>query len=173
MWVHQHQVASIIDPVEKSLMSELKIAYQRGKGNGRLVPVLITPDVIPALRRLADEEYRSLCGVREHNPFLFPCIQNSSGHVMGWHAVSAVCQAAQVKDKSRMTSTKNRHRVSTLFAAMDLPSKEKEAFFEQMGHSRDVNESIYQAPKEVTEITKVARGLQQIDQGKNAHIHRV
>lgn len=150
-WVSQEQLASVIDPVEQALISNLKIAYQRGKGNSRLVPILITPDVLPALNLLSNEEYRSTCGVREDNNYLFPCIQNSSTHVMGWHAVSAVCQAAQIKDKGRFTSTRNRHRVSTLFAAMDLPSKERDAFFQHMGHSQVINENIYQAPLAVQE----------------------
>lgn len=166
LWVDEGQVESIIDPVEKGLASQLKIAYQRGKGNARLVPVLITPDVVGPLNLLSEEEYRLHCGVRPDNHYLFACLQNSTSHVMGWHAVSSICQSANAKDKTRLTSTRNRHRVSTIFAAMDLPANEKEAFFHHMGHSKDINECVYQAPSAAMELTKVAKGLQKIDQGK-------
>ncbi|KAJ8048923.1 hypothetical protein HOLleu_01432 [Holothuria leucospilota] len=101
------------------------------------------PDLLSALSLLADDEYRSICRVREENRYLFPCVQNSRSHVMGWHAVSAVCYAAQVKDKGRFTSTRNRHRVSTPVCTQGSSRKRKRCLlFQHMGHSQLVNECI-------------------------------
>ena len=45
-----------------------------------------------------------------------------------------------------------------LFASEELPDNERELFFRHMGHSRDINEQIYQVPPAIREVTK--KGIQ-------------
>ncbi|KAJ8048497.1 hypothetical protein HOLleu_00837 [Holothuria leucospilota] len=49
-WVSQQQLASIIDTDEQALISEIRIAYLKGKGNSNLEPVLITSNFILAIK---------------------------------------------------------------------------------------------------------------------------
>jgi hypothetical protein len=48
---------------------------------------------------------------------------------------------------------------------MEVSQQEREAFFRHMGHSRAVDEAVYQCPLGVTEICTVGRYLHDLDQG--------
>lgn len=162
VWVDEKSVERLTD-VEKKLFSDLKIAYQSGKGNSHLVPVLIPKDTVPALQLLSNTTIRAAAGVLVTNLFLFPSTQHSAEHVSGWHAVHKVCVAAKVSDPTRLTATKMRHRISTIYAAMDVPQNERQFFYSHMGHSAEINADIYQTPPAIAEISKVGRCLQQMD----------
>ena len=71
---------------------------------------------------------------------------------------------------SDIVATKNCHRISTLFAGLDVPQKDRELFYSHMGHSEDINRNVYQAPLAIQEITSMGKQLMQIDEGK---LHRV
>lgn len=117
------------------------------------------------MKLLVSASVRKAADIRDDNRYVFASIQESTNHVSGWHAVNNVCSKANIKSKELLTATKNRHRVSTLFACLDLSRKDRELFYAHMGHSEMVNEAIYQAPPALLEITKVGKQLQQIDQG--------
>ena len=100
------------------------------------------------------------------NKYVFSSIQGSLNHVSGWHAVDAMCKdIGEIVDKSRLTATKNRHRVSTLFAGLELPKTDQKMFYDHMGHSKNINKNIYQAPPALLEITRVGKHLAEIDEG--------
>lgn len=75
-----------------------------------------------------------------------------------------------LRTTGRITATKQWHRVSTLFALLELPRKNQEAFFDQMGHSEMINQNTYQVPPAITEITKVGKHLSVIDNDKTSTI---
>lgn len=104
-----------------------------GKRNNHLVLVLIPEDTAERLRQLANTETRKECGVQERNHYLCPCIQSSLNHVSGWHAVRKVRIDAGVNDGSLLTATKMCHRISTLYAATDVPEAERAYFYCHMG----------------------------------------
>ena len=62
-----------------------------------------------------------------------------------------------------LTATANRHRVSTLYSMLDLPSEERQWFYKHMGHSENINQYRYQAPPAIMELTKVAKHLVNMD----------
>ena len=64
-----------------------------------------------------------------------------------------------------MNATNNRHRVSTDYAALNLPEKERQLFFKHMGHSAAMNEDTYQTPLALTGITKLGPNLMGIGRG--------
>ena len=134
-----------------------------GKGNNHLVPVLIPPDTLPALKIIANRDIRRGVNIPEGNKFLFACTRNSEGHTSGWNAVHSVIQKLNLKKPENLKATTNRHRVSTLFSALDLPEKDREVFFKHMGHSKEINENTYQVPLALMEITKVGRHLLNFD----------
>lgn len=112
-----------------------KIIYQGGKGN-KLVPVIITSDLIDALNILSDKAIRCSCGINPENKFLFPSKSGSLSHVSGYYANK---QLSSSNISGLMTATKMRHRAATLHANMGKTSKEKQEFFEHMGHEGEVN----------------------------------
>ncbi|XP_065661311.1 uncharacterized protein LOC136084687 isoform X2 [Hydra vulgaris] len=82
----------------------------------------------------------------------------------------------KIKDKlkypNKLTATANRKKVSTLFAIMDLPPQDRELFYQHMGHSKDINQNVYQVPSALLEITKVGRHLIDIEKGKHKVVNR-
>lgn len=162
-WIDKDMVDEVRDPAHRKLLSDLKICYQTGKGTNHLVPVLFPEDTIKAVQLLCDQEVRHSAGIRPDNKYIFACTQMSSDHVGGWHALNNITSNLNLSSKSRLNATKNRHRVSTIYATLDLPDADLELFYRHMGHSADMNKSIYQTPLAIQEITRVGSHLQHID----------
>ena len=47
--------------------------------------------------------------------------------------------------KGKINPTRNCHRVASLLAKLELTDKEKEMLFKHFGHSKEINETVYQA----------------------------
>ena len=161
-----------MDDMELSLFSNMKLTYQGGKGNNHLVPILIPQDTLEAMKTLADKDVRGTSSVHEANQYMFAHTQLSASHVGGWHAVNRICVDAQVEHRDRLTATKMRHRVSTLYAATDVPEDERQFFYKHMGHSSSINANVYQAPLAESEILKVGRHLMRMDGAQNELVQR-
>ncbi|XP_057293307.1 uncharacterized protein LOC130621949 isoform X3 [Hydractinia symbiolongicarpus] len=164
-WIDQQRLKSL-DNADQQLVKSMKISYMTGKGNNHLVPVLIPPDTVPAITKLASSPFRKAAGVMQTNKFLFASSQNSSSHVSGWHAMNKLCRKLSLSSTDQLIATNNRHRISTLFASLDLPRQDRELFFSHMGHSEKINQDTYQAPLAIHTITKVGKHLLQIDSGE-------
>jgi hypothetical protein len=133
---------------EQACFANTKLMYHAGKGNNHLVPVIVLADTEAALNRLVDPEIPTNCGVLETNDYLFPSTQQSQCRVSGWHALRRICDTAGVP-RQLITATKIRHRISTLYAALDVSHNQRNMFCKHMGHSPGVNEHIYHAPTAV------------------------
>ena len=160
-WIDVSRLESMITDVDRELFHSMKVTFQGGKGNNHLVPVLFPLDTISAMRKLID--VRDSAGISKTNRYMFPCVQASEAHVSGWHAVRRICTEAELKDPQTMTATKMRHRISTLYAAMDLPENDRNVFYKHMGHSASINQNIYQVPLAAAEIMSVGSRLKQLD----------
>ena len=68
-----------------------------------------------------------------------------------------------VSQLEKLTATKMRNRASTVYVLLDLPESERRAFYCHMGHSKAINETVYQCPPSVLEITKVGKYLEELD----------
>ena len=162
-WIDQNFIKTV-DQLDRVLIESLKVTYQAGKGN-RLVPILFPKDTIDALRLLTDETLRSQCGISKENIYVFAPTKNSLKHVSGWHCLQDLCSDLELLSSSRITATKNRHRMSTLYATLEMSQHEKEAFFNHMGHSESMSKNKYQCPLAIQEVTKVGKFFNQVDQG--------
>jgi hypothetical protein len=161
-WIEPERVRKMSE-IDRRLFAELKIAYQTGKGNDHLVPLLMPPETVAALKILTDNAIRDAAGVRRRNVYVFPCTQGSEDHVAGWQAVHKTCLDADIREPQRLSATKMRHRVSTLYAALDVPESERRYFYMHMGHSSNINSAIYQTPLAEAEVMKVGSKLQAMD----------
>ena len=150
------------NPVEKDLVrGGDKICYQAGKGN-RLVDVIIPEDTVKTCQLLADGELRIHAGVKKDNKFLFACTISSEDHATGPQAVQQVRLAAGIS--TNLTATKMRHRASTVHASLERTAHEKDLFFNHMGHSKDINENIYQCHLAKATKNVVGDFLRQLDE---------
>ena len=154
------------DDVDRQLFKDFKLAYQGGKGNNHLVPILFPSDTVKAMRILCDATIRQNADINRSNRYLFASTQMSMDHVSGWHAVHRVSCEAGVTCTELLNPTKMRHLVSTLYAAIDVADKERQIFYKHMGHADSINCNVYQVPLAQKEITHVGRHLQQIDMCK-------
>ena len=122
-WIDKQRLSEL-DEMEQTLVKHLKITYMCGKGNNRLVPILIPPDTMPSLIKLPDPHVRSEVNVLKSNTYLFAGAKLSEGHTSGWHAVHNIINNLRLKKPENIKATSNRHQVSTLFSALDLPKKD-------------------------------------------------
>ena len=164
-WICKRNL-ELLSPVEKKIANKFNITYQSGKGQNHLVPIIIPEDTIKALKILADTKRRTDVGINSLNQYMFASSQDSLSHICGSLIISLLCDKAGVTNKITLTATGQRHRVSTLFASYDMPEKERQLFYSHIGHSKHMNEQVYQAPQALMEIAKIGKNLQKIDEGK-------
>ena len=134
-------------------------------GNRHLVPLIIPPDTVAALDMLASKECRKSCEIVGDNEYLFANTRASKDHTSGWHSLHRIMDKLQLKHPEKIKSTTNRHRLSTIMASMDLTEQDRESVYAHMGHSETINQTIYQAPPAVIELTRVGRRIVEIDEG--------
>ena len=68
----------------------------------------------------------------------------------------------RISKKGSLNATKNRHRVASLSANLQLTEKEKDLIFKHFGHSKDVNEEIYQASAGTRQINSTGQMLLEV-----------
>ncbi|XP_065932672.1 uncharacterized protein [Magallana gigas] len=157
-WIPQEAVESVKDDAEKYLIGQYKLAYMAGKGR-KCVPVLIPNDLVGPIELLIS--HRQKFGIAETNNFLF-ATKSSSSHCSGWHAVFTVCEAVGI---SSVTATKNRHRVSTVYATLDMSENDRKIFYDHLGHNEAINKDNYQCPPGVTEVLHMGKFLSSLEDG--------
>ena len=153
------------DHPEEYAEENMLITYQTGKGADHLVPIIFTRNVIKAMRLLTNPEIRKEAGVRDNNPYVFPSTNNSLGHVEGWHCINYILE--KISLKGAVNATKNRHRVASLLAKIKMSEVEQDLVFKHFGHSKRINETIYQAPAGSLQLNSTGKHLQSIHAGSS------
>ena len=167
VWLNDETIKKL-DEIEKSIIKKVKITYQTGKGNNHLVPILFPLDVLEGLDILCSSTVRESIDIHKNNEYIFASTHSSLNHVTGVYCFDKVCLSAGVKRKDLLTATKNRHRISTLFAMMDLEPDDRQYIFKHMGHSSFINENVYQSPLVLKELSVVGKGLLKIDESNTS-----
>lgn len=72
---------------------------------------------------------------------------------MGWDAIHKMCSQAGVSNPHLLTASKQQHRISTMYAALEAPH-----FYTYMEHSGKTSQGIYPYPISILEMTKVGGG---------------
>jgi hypothetical protein len=111
----------------------MKVKFQAGKGNNHLVPVITPGDTAAFMKLLSDKAAREVSKVSASNEFMFPSTNGSDVHITGWHAVNRICSNAGVEHFDRLTATKMRHRISTLYAGLDVSESDRQLFLQTYG----------------------------------------
>ncbi|XP_052063070.1 uncharacterized protein LOC127702809 [Mytilus californianus] len=155
VWLDETHKKKAKTSEELELFEIYKLSYQSGKSVCHMLPTLIPKDSWKAIRKLADPQIRQMAGVKPTNIYVFPNIQGSNFHVNGWNSVNKVCKQAGLTKE--INATQMRHYMSTVFANLDVPETDRQAFYRHMGHSEEINKHVYQCPLAVQEITKVGK----------------
>lgn len=158
-WLPDEELEKIKDHAEQYLLGHFKLAYLKGKGK-KYVPVLIPNDLMSAIQVLKQD--RSKFGIREDNPFLF-ATKNGLSHCSGWHAVAEVCAEAGI---NIITATKMRHRLSSIYASLDMSPENRKIFLQHMGHEEQINRENYQCPLGIRTACIMGKMLSSVDEGK-------
>ena len=95
------------------------------------------------MKNLIDKEIRRSAGVLCTSEYIFTSTQNSTSHASGWHSINSLLERLQIKGS--VNATQNRHRVASLLSHLNLTEKEKELIYKHFGHSKNINEHVYQA----------------------------
>ena len=163
-WIDAQRFDSLNEE-DKALVKALKITYMAGKGNRHLVSILIPDDTMAAMKKIANPEVRKGANVLQMNEFLFASTKMSEVHVSGWHALKDVCNQLVLTSPELINATNNRHRISTIFATMSVPSYQRELFYKHMGHSEEMNANVYQAPLALMAVKTFGKNLMAMDKG--------
>lgn len=157
IWLPDSEVEKVEDPAEKYLLGKYKLAYLKGKGR-KYVPVLVPLDLVDSINIL--KKNRSKAKVSSKNMFIFATKKGIS-HCSGWHAVSDVCKRAKIS--LPVNATKMRHRLSNLFASMDMSAENQKIFLDHMGHELRINQENYQCPQGLREVSVMGKMLSNIE----------
>ncbi|XP_057292356.1 uncharacterized protein LOC130616083 [Hydractinia symbiolongicarpus] len=136
--LYQWQEALRGDWVDKEDLPEgfnkgsMLITYQTGKGANHLVPLIFPPETINAMNYLTNMEVRKNAGVHDKNPYVFASTQRSQSHASGWHCIDYILK--RVSLTGAVNATKNRHRVASILARLQLPEAEKQLIYKHFGH---------------------------------------
>ena len=151
-WIDPQLVENMGD-VDTYHLDTYDVVYLLGKG-GKMVPILIPNDTRKPMETLLEQ--RITADIPENNHFLFPNTGFSMDHVNGYSAVKAIINmVADLEKPKLLIADKFRHRASTLFAILDIPEQNRETFYRHMGHSAEINKTIYQCPTAIREVTEV------------------
>ena len=161
-WIDK-QRSKELNEADRLFLNSMNIAYQAGKGNKHVVSVLIPEDSFKSLKYLTNIDNRRIAGVADNNCFVFPSTRLSDLPFSGWHALKDVCHDLDLKKPELINATVNRHRISTLYAALDLNEYDRTLFYKHMGHSAEMNKDVYQSPLAIMGITSVGRNLLRIE----------
>ena len=142
-------------------LETMYITYQTGKGSDHLVPVIFTPETVKGMQYLTNNEVRKSAGVHEKNPYVFASTHNSKSHASGWHSINDILERLSLK--GAINATRNRHRVASLLAKLQLSEHEKNLIYKHFGHSKFINENVYQAAPGSLQLQTTGKRLMEIN----------
>ena len=125
-WINQCDIDQLED-FEKELFKDMTVIYMTDKGN-HLVPVWVYKDCISGLKLLMDVEVRKQAGVLESNVYVFANTEQSPYHVLGWDAIHKMCINSQVDRPDLRTASKQRHRISNIYASLEVTDTDHDFF---------------------------------------------
>ena len=157
-----------LDGIEKKLAERMQLCYIEGKKKAKgsknaLVPILFTTETTEAIQLLI--LHRSVMGMKEENNYVF-----ASGDLFlrGWDTLQGITkQISNLKKPNLITPTRTRKFLATLLQLMDMNEAELSWVTNHFGHTKSVHFQWYRKEDATVELTKVAKVLVAIDDGKN------
>ena len=165
-WKNQEALKNL-DNVEKQLAKRLQLCYVEGKKKAKtvkrcLVPILFTDEVVKAIRLLV--KYRHLMPIPKTNIYIFAA---GESYLKGWNTLQKITKDIVSLEKPKLiTPTRTRKYLATMLQLLDMNDAELTWLTNHFGHSKDVHHQWYRQEESTIELTKVARVLCAVDEGK-------
>ncbi|XP_039898754.1 uncharacterized protein LOC120740427 isoform X2 [Simochromis diagramma] len=147
---------------ERKLAKHFDRVEIRGK-RSRMVPVLLTPDMITAMELLA--KARSECQVHTENVYLF-ARPGVLSHYRGSDCFRKYANKCGAKYPEALTSTRLRKQVATLSTVLNLKENEMDQLATFLGHNIRVHREFYRLPESTLQLAKVSKLLIAMEKGK-------
>ncbi|XP_039881471.1 uncharacterized protein LOC120729713 isoform X2 [Simochromis diagramma] len=147
---------------ERKLAKHFDRVEIRGK-RSRMVPVLLTPDMIAAMELLA--KARSECQVRPENVYMF-ARPGVLSHYRGSDCFRKYANKCGAKYPEALTSTRLRKQVATLSTVLNLKENEMDQLATFLGHDIRVHREFYRLPESTLQLAKVSKLLIAMEKGK-------
>ena len=162
-WKRKSDNDALKDPIERKLASRLQLCYVNGKkkrgGTKAIVPILFTDEVSRSIRYII--KYRKVLGIHSSNEYLFAA---GDFYLKGWDKLQIITKKIQNLEKPQLiTLTRTTKFLATVLQLLDMSDVE----LTWLGHTKYVHFAWYRREDSTVELTKVARVLMAVDEGKN------
>lgn len=147
---------------EQKLAKHFERVEIRGK-RSRMVPVLLTPNMIAAMELLV--ENRSRCQVNAENVYLF-ARPGVLSHYRGSDCFRMFAKQCGAQYPNALTSTRLRKQVATLSTVLNLKENEMDQLATFLGHDIRVHREFYRLPESTLQLAKVSKLLIAMEKGK-------
>ncbi|XP_067285389.1 uncharacterized protein [Pseudorasbora parva] len=129
----------------------------------RMVPVLLTPDMITAMDLLVKN--RNECQVHPENVFLFarPCVLS---HYRGSDCFRKYSKQCGAKNPESLTSARLRKQVATLSTILNLKENEMDPLATFLGQDIRVHREFSRLPESTLQLAKVSKLLIAMEKGR-------
>lgn len=148
--------------LERKLVKHFDRVEIRGK-RSRMVPVLLTPDMITAMDLLV--KTRNQCKVHTENVYLF-ARPGVLSHYRGSDCFHKYANQCGAKYPEALTSTRLRKQVATLSTVLNLKENEMDQLATFLGHNIRVHREFYRLPESTLQLAKVSKLLIAMEKGK-------
>lgn len=154
-------VAVGLSKFEQKLCKHFSRVEIRGK-RGRKVAVLLSPDMVDALKELLSK--RKECGIPEDNCFLFARPQCLTPY-RGQDCLRIYAYECGAKNPELLRSTQLRKHVATLSQVLNLKNHELDQVADFLGHDIRVHRQYYRLPEATTQLAKISKLLLAMEKG--------
>ncbi|XP_065642704.1 uncharacterized protein LOC136074327 [Hydra vulgaris] len=167
-WKRRTDIDNLDDLVEKILADRMQVCYiegknKKGKSKNALVPILFTSEMIEAIRLIV--KHRLYLEAHDSNPYVFAY---GEFYLKGWDTLQSITKSVSNLQKPRLiTPTRTRKLLATMMQLLDMNDAELTWLTNHFGHTKDVHMNWYRKEDATIELTKVAKVLVAIDDGKS------
>lgn len=132
------------------------IGYIPAKNPTKPVDILIPVNLKPFIKYLMSPSVRRAAGVEVDNVYIFPSLR-SQAPCSGYHDFKKIATDAGV----HIRSTQLRHYLSSLRSKTS--EEDDDQFYEHLGHSKNINQNVYQVPRAKRTLLTVGKFLKSAD----------
>lgn len=147
---------------ERNLAKHFDRVEIRGK-RSRMVPVLLTPDMIAAMDLLVKN--RNECQVHIENVYMF-ARPGALSYYRGSDCFRKYANQCGAKNPEALTSTRLRKQVATLSTVLNLKENEMDQLASFLGHDIRVHREFYRLPESTLQLAKVSKLLIAMEKGR-------
>ena len=162
-YISEDAVKSLSE-LEKQLLRNFTRIEVPGKRDN-VVPILMTATQKAAIDLLVNAEHRSMAGIAQQNPYVFPASMGSMSSLRGNDCLRIFAKECGAKNPLQLKATELRKHVATFSQIINLKDNEMDQLAGFLGHNIRIHRDYYRLPLDVVQTAKVARILLAAEKG--------